>query len=266
MRGTAADPNVVLSAEHPVRPTVAPAHPAAESSATQPPATEPPATEPPATGACPEPNPADPSGLLREGLAHIGLELSDAAVERLMAYVGLLLKWNAVYNLTAIRDRTGMVVQHLLDSLAIVPVLQRQADLCHARIADVGSGAGLPGVPLAITLPHSNVTLIETVGKKSAFQQQVQAELALTNVMIYKGRAESLRQPHDVVICRAFSSLREFVAASGHLGGPNALWVAMKGQASDEPPPPGMRLETVTISVPFLRARRHLALLRRVTG
>jgi len=203
---------------------------------------------------------------LREGLSQIGLELPDSDVERLMAYVDLLLKWNAVYNLTAIRDPAGIVVQHLLDSLAIVPPLRQRTDLCHARIADVGSGAGLPGIPLAIALPDSRVTLIEPVGKKSAFQQQVQLELALTNVMIYKGRAESLRQTHDVVICRAFSSLREFLTASEHLGGPDALWVAMKGQASDEPPPPGMRRETVTISVPFLRAHRHLSLLRRATG
>ncbi len=205
---------------------------------------------------------------LRQGAAELGLVLAEPVLRRLLEFVALLARWNAVYNLTAIRDPRDMLVQHLLDALSIVPPLRRRLDLDHSTIADVGSGAGLPGLPLAIVHPGARVVSIEPVGKKTAFQRQVCSELALTNVEVYTGRAESMTRAFDLVTCRAFASLADFVDAAARLAGPTTLLVAMKGQragldAEVAALPPDCIAEVEPLRVPFLDAERHLVLIRR---
>jgi 16S rRNA (guanine527-N7)-methyltransferase len=213
----------------------------------------------------------DPPALLRQGVAELGLVLDAPTLRQLLDYLELLRKWNGVYNLTAIRDPAQMLVQHLLDSLAIVPVLRRRFDLARASIADVGAGAGLPGIPLAIVQPTAKVLSIEPVGKKSAFQRQVCAELALTNFEVYAGRAESVARPVDLVLCRAFASLPDFIDAAAGLTGPHTALVAMKGQRAEIDAevaalPPGYGVDIVPLQVPFLAAERHLVILTRPTA
>jgi 16S rRNA (guanine527-N7)-methyltransferase len=217
---------------------------------------------------------ADPAELalrLRQGAAELGLVLAEPVLRRLLEFVALLARWNAVYNLTAIRDPRDMLVQHLLDALSIVPPLRRRLDLDRSTIADVGSGAGLPGLPLAIVHPGARVVSIEPVGKKTAFQRQACAELALTNVEVYTGRAESLTRAFDLVVCRAFASLADFADAAARLAGPTTLLVAMKGQragldAEMAALPPDCSAEVEPLRVPFLDAERHLVLIRRARG
>jgi 16S rRNA (guanine527-N7)-methyltransferase len=204
---------------------------------------------------------------LRECIGELGLELADTQVERLLRFLSLLHKWNAVYNLTSVRDPNDMLIQHVVDSLAVIPPLAARSHLASARIADVGSGAGLPGIPLAIVLPESRVQLIEPVGKKSAFQAQCKAELALTNLIIYHGRAEAVSEVQDIVICRAFASLATFAAVSAGMIGAGTLLVAMKGQAPEAEiaalPAGEWSAESLPIAVPRSSARRHLVLMRR---
>jgi 16S rRNA (guanine527-N7)-methyltransferase len=204
---------------------------------------------------------------LRSGLDTLDLPLTDEAVARLLAYLGLLAKWNAVYNLTAVRDPHAMLVQHVLDSLAVVRPLRAALDLDHARIADVGSGAGLPGLLFAIVCPAAQVLSIEPVGKKTAFQKQVAAELALTNVEILTSRAEAVNRPTDLVVSRAFAALADFLSASSGLIGPDTLVAALKGQragieAECTALPPGWQVEITPVTVPSLAAQRHLVLMR----
>jgi 16S rRNA (guanine527-N7)-methyltransferase len=209
---------------------------------------------------------ADREAVLREAVAAIGLALDDDHIARLLDYVGLLDKWNAVYNLTAIRDPDQMLVQHVVDSLAVVPALAARLPLANARIADVGSGAGLPGIPLAILYPDATVQLIDPVGKKSAFQRQCQAELGLRNLVVTHGRAESVTQTQDLIVCRAFASLADFVGAAQRMTGPQTLLAAMKGQLPDDEIaalPPGISVEALPIAVPRLDAARHLVLMGR---
>lgn len=205
--------------------------------------------------------------LLGRGADALGVALTDLAARRLLGYVALLVKWGAVYNLTAIRDPARILVEHVLDALSILPVLRRQLDLDAATVADIGSGAGVPALPLAIVHPTARVLSVEPVGKKIAFQRQVCAELALTNVELLSERAESLRRPTDLVLCRAFASLAGFVAAAGGLSGPSTLLAAMKGRREEVDAelaavPPAVRVEVVPVTVPFLDAQRHLVLMR----
>ena len=141
---------------------------------------------------------------LKDGLATLGINMPESGQAKLLAYVDLLVKWNATYNLTAIRDGDEMVSHHLLDSLAILPYLEQVKTL-----ADIGSGAGLPGIPLALARPDLHVTLIESVQKKSAFQQQAKIDLGLSNVSIYSGRIQDFKSlgVFDAVTARAFSEL-----------------------------------------------------------
>jgi len=213
----------------------------------------------------------DAADRLRQGAAALELELSDERLQQLLDYAALLVKWNAVYNLTAVRDPQEILIHHLLDALAVIPVLRRHAPLDRASVADVGSGAGIPGIPLAIVQPHARVLLVEPVGKKSAFQRQVCCELALTNVEVCHGRAESLRRPTDLVICRAFASLVDFVAASRGLMGPDTLLAAMKGRRAETERertslPDDCSVSIEPVRVPFLPAERHLVLIRRSRG
>ncbi|MCP3717934.1 16S rRNA (guanine(527)-N(7))-methyltransferase RsmG [Paraburkholderia sp. CNPSo 3281] len=203
--------------------------------------------------------------LLKEGAEALGVELAERQHEQLLDYVALLAKWNAVYNLTAIRDPRQMLIQHILDSLSIVPHLPTRAD---ATVLDVGSGGGLPGIVLAIVRPDWQVTLNDIVQKKSAFQSQAKAELALANLSVVTGRVESLRpgmevpKKFDLIVSRAFADLADFVTLARHLvveGG--AIW-AMKGVHPEdeiERLPTGTRaLNTIRLSVPMLDAERHL--------
>jgi len=198
---------------------------------------------------------------LQTGIAELGLSLPAGAEDKLSAYLGLLAKWNKTFNLTAIRDPAEMVTHHLLDSLAVLPVLEKSALAGRQgfRLADVGSGAGLPGLMLAIARPDWQVTSVETVEKKAAFQRQAKIELGLANVSIHCGRVEAVSNIFDGVISRAFASLADFVTLAGHLSA--TLW-AMKGAyPADEIAalPAGWQVvASRSLVVPGLDAERHL--------
>jgi 16S rRNA (guanine527-N7)-methyltransferase len=208
------------------------------------------------------------SDALRKGVAGLPLALGDAQFERLLDYLALLAKWNAVYNLTAVRDPSQMVVQHLLDSLAAVP-----AFASARRVLDVGSGGGLPGMVLAIwaqeAQPDMRIAMIDTVHKKTAFLTQVKAELGLANVTVHTGRVEALQvaEPFDVITSRAFADLSDFVAWSGHLLADGGRFVAMKGVAGSEEtdrlPSEWHVVEKTPLTVPGLDAERHLVIIAR---
>ncbi|KAA1012493.1 16S rRNA (guanine(527)-N(7))-methyltransferase RsmG [Paraburkholderia panacisoli] len=203
--------------------------------------------------------------LLASGVRELGLELSDAQQGQLLDYVALLAKWNAVYNLTAIRDPRQMLVQHILDSLSIVPHLAPRGP---SSVLDVGSGGGLPGIVLAIVLPDWTVTVNDIVHKKTAFQAQAKAELGLANLAVVTGRVETLRPgaevpaKFDVIVSRAFAELADFVTLARHLvAEQGAIW-AMKGVRPDgeiERLPAGAHVEQIIrLNVPSLEAERHL--------
>jgi 16S rRNA (guanine527-N7)-methyltransferase len=171
---------------------------------------------------------------LREGLAALALELTDAQCDALLAYLELLQKWNRVYNLTAVRDPVQMLHHHLLDSLAVIAPLQRMLHLraiaAPVRLLDVGSGGGLPGVVIAICCPQVQVTCVDAVAKKAAFVRQVAASLGLANLAAVHGRVEQMPGAFDVVCARAFASLADFTQWTSGLLAPGACWMAMKGQ------------------------------------
>lgn len=204
---------------------------------------------------------------LSEGIAALGVTLPAGAADRLAAYLALLAKWNRTYNLTAIRDPGEMVTHHLLDSLAVLPVIETSvpAGRRNLRIADVGSGAGLPGLVLAMVRPDWRVTSIETVEKKAAFQRQVGIELGLHNVNVCCGRVENVEENFDITISRAFASLADFVRLAGHL---SPCLLAMKGAyPADEIAalPSGWRvLASDELTVPGLGAERHLLQLEKI--
>jgi 16S rRNA (guanine527-N7)-methyltransferase len=205
------------------------------------------------------------AGQLSAGIEALGLKLPDQAESKLLDYLALLRKWNRVYNLTAIRDEHEMIVQHLLDSLVVSEHLA-----AAPTIVDVGSGAGLPGIPLAIAHPETTVILVETVQKKSAFQQQAKIQLDLANVKIFSGRVENMvrADDHYVVISRAFAELAEFIATAGHLVVPGGRLYAMKGmlpKSEIAALPSGWQVtDTVPLVVPGLAAQRHLIVLEKL--
>lgn len=198
-----------------------------------------------------------PGIALDRGLEELALALPAGAHGQLLQYVELLVKWNRTYNLTAIRDPLAMVTQHLLDSLAVLPHLPLAPGA--GRIADAGSGAGLPGVPLAIARPGWRVALAESSQKKAAFLRQATIELALANVEVHEGRVESWQPAalFDVVISRAFAVLGEFAAACRHLLAPGGVLAAMRGAAPSALDP---RCSLVRLRVPSMEAERHLVL------
>jgi 16S rRNA (guanine527-N7)-methyltransferase len=203
-----------------------------------------------------------PQAALERGLEELELALPASTRDQLIAYVTLLAKWNRSYNLTAVRDPLAMVSQHLLDSLAVLPHLPPQT----ARIADVGSGAGLPGIPLALARPQWHVAMIESNQKKAAFLRQAAIELGMGNVEVHEGRAEDW-QPQErfgLVTSRAFAELAAFVAACRHLLSPGGTFAAMKGknpQAEIKRLPPDVRLRSVLrLRTPLREAERHLVL------
>jgi 16S rRNA (guanine527-N7)-methyltransferase len=201
---------------------------------------------------------------LSRGLAALGLDLPPDAQEKLLAFAALLGKWNKVYNLTALRDEEQVISHHLLDSLAVLPHL-----IGTKRLADIGSGGGLPGIPLAIARPDLQVALVESNQKKSAFQQQAKIELGLANVSVHCARVEAWtpEEKCDVVISRAFSELAEFVKLSGHLLAEGGALLAMKGVHPYEEIaqlPAGWRVAEVTpLQVPGVEGARHLVRVER---
>ena len=212
------------------------------------------------------PKTAELAGTLEEGLCALGLDLAADTRQRLLDYLAMMVRWNAVYNLTAIRDTREMLTHHLLDSLAIVTPLRAALDLDHAHIADIGSGAGLPGIPLAIVCPEARFVSVEPVGKKAAFQRQVAAELSLTNLEVVNVRVETLERPVDLVTCRAFASLADFLSLANGLIGPDTWVAAMKGQRAEidaelKEIDPASPATVLPLQVPFIDAQRHLVLL-----
>ncbi|MGZ5090570.1 MAG: 16S rRNA (guanine(527)-N(7))-methyltransferase RsmG [Burkholderiales bacterium] len=203
---------------------------------------------------------------LASGLDVLHLPALHRVEQKLLNYVALLRKWNSVYNLTAIREPAKMLTHHVLDSLSVVPHLTGE------RIVDVGSGAGLPGIPIALALPQSRLTLVESSHKKSTFLKQAVIELQLENVEVQNARAEAWQpsQRFDIVISRAFSDLGEFVALAGHLCAADGVLAAMKGvYPHDElnQIPPGYQVaEVKPLRVPGLEAERHLVLIHAVKG
>jgi 16S rRNA (guanine527-N7)-methyltransferase len=195
------------------------------------------------------------------GLQTLGLALDTPATDRLIAYLGLLARWNQVYNLTAVRDPAQMLTQHLLDSLAVVGPLRRVRPQ-PARLLDVGSGAGLPGVVIAIAQPAWQVVCIDAVEKKARFVQQVVAELGLTNLAAEHGRVEAVAaQPFDVITARAFASLADFVALTQKQLAAGGVWMAMKGRRPDDEIaalPAGITAVVEPLQVPGLDAERSL--------
>ena len=162
------------------------------------------------------------------GLAQLRLELNDAQMSQLLEYLKLIAKWTKVYNLTAVRDPVEMVTHHLLDSLAAVAPLHRQ--MKQGKLLDVGAGAGLPGVVMAICCPAIAVTCVDTVAKKATFIKQVALELKLPNLEGLHARVENIEQPFDVICSRAFASLNDFTRWSANALAPTGVWMAMKGK------------------------------------
>jgi 16S rRNA (guanine527-N7)-methyltransferase len=209
---------------------------------------------------------------LRQGLAELGLALSDPQVQQLLGYLDLIQKWTKVYNLTAVRDPAEMLTHHLLDSLAAITPLDRQLQALGStpksvRLLDVGSGAGLPGIVIAICRPDIAVHCVDTVAKKAAFIQQVAVTLKLPNLRGMHARVESLIEPYDVVSSRAFASLVDFTSWSlGALAG-QGVWMAMKGKhPGDEIAvlPSGVEVFHVEqLKVPGLDAERCIVWMRR---
>jgi 16S rRNA (guanine527-N7)-methyltransferase len=197
---------------------------------------------------------------LERAAAALSVEIADAQAATLDRYLDLLEKWNRVYNLTAIRERDRMVTHHVLDSLAVLPYLR------GPRVLDVGSGAGFPGIPLAIANPALHVTLLEANHKKSAFLTQAVAELRLANAAIVTERVESWNTAarFDTIVSRAFAELGELVSLAGRLLAPEGVIAAMKGVHPFEEVehlPAGFRVrEVLRLVVPGLEAERHLVL------
>jgi 16S rRNA (guanine527-N7)-methyltransferase len=207
---------------------------------------------------------------LRTALGGLNLSLSDDQVQQLATYADLLLRWNAVHNLTSIEQPAQVISHHLLDSLAILGEIRRILGDRALRLLDVGAGGGLPGIPLAIADPGLRVTLVDKVQKKVAFLTQVKLELGLANVECVHARVEALRPAllYDIVVARALASLAELVRLTRHLVAPNGYWFAMKGalpgaELDELGRLPGVRvLATVKLQVPCLDAERHLIVLQ----
>jgi 16S rRNA (guanine527-N7)-methyltransferase len=193
------------------------------------------------------------------GLQAMQLELPESVVNGLLAYLALLVKWNRAYNLTAVRDPQEMVTRHLLDSLSLVPHLYGE------RIIDVGTGGGLPGIPLSLVFPERDFTLLDANGKKTRFLVQAKAELGLDNVTVVHSRVEAYHpeQPYDGVITRAFASVADILRDSRHLLADDGQMMAMKGTVPEEELaalPEGFHLlEVIGLEVPGLeQEQRHL--------
>lgn len=210
--------------------------------------------------------------VLEAGLRDLGLNLSDAQVDQLLAYQDLITRWNKVYNLTAVRDPQEMLTHHLLDSLAAIPALLRQTGGQPIRLLDVGSGGGLPGVVIAITCPQMEVHCVDTVLKKATFIQQVAASLKLPNLRGIHARVESLKAEegngYDIVCSRAFASLVDFTTWSRAALNPAGVWMAMKGKHPEDEllvlPSSVSVFHVEQLKVPGLAAERCIVWMRAV--
>jgi 16S rRNA (guanine527-N7)-methyltransferase len=211
---------------------------------------------------------SDALTVLKSGAAELGLDLSDSQFEQLLGYLALIQKWNKVYNLTAVRDPQEMLTHHLLDSLTAVTPLARHTQGQPTKVLDVGSGGGLPGIVLAICRPELDVSCVDTVGKKAAFIQQVAATLKLPNLHGIHARVETLSGPFDVICCRAFASLPDFVGWSRGALAQQGVWMAMKGkhpQAEIDGLPADVNVFHVEpLAVPGLDAERCMVWVRPV--
>ncbi|MBB3226680.1 16S rRNA (guanine527-N7)-methyltransferase [Luteibacter sp. Sphag1AF] len=198
---------------------------------------------------------------LERGIAALGTELPDGAVDRLLDYQALLQRWNAAYNLTAVRDPAEMITRHLLDSLAIIPFVKGDT------LADLGTGPGLPGIPLSIAAPEREITMVDSNGKKVRFLREAIRSLKLTHSHAVQSRVEEVEGTFDCITARAFASLADMLGWGGHLLAPNGIWLAMKGRHPEEEldgVPEGFTVERIeAIRVPGLDAERHIVVIRR---
>ena len=208
---------------------------------------------------------------LQAGAQALGLALSDAQIDQLLEFLALLQKWNKVYNLTAVRDPQEMLTHHLLDSLAAVAPLRRHIATLPAgqggtRLLDVGSGGGLPGVVFAICCPELDVSCVDTVGKKAAFIQQAAVALKLRNLHGLHARVETLTTPFDIISCRAFAALPDFVNWSRAALAPQGMWLAMKGKRPEDEiaalPADVQVFHVEPLAVPGLDAERCIVWMR----
>lgn len=203
------------------------------------------------------------AAILAQGIAEAGLPIDAQKQQKLLAYLTLMQKWNKVHNLTAVRDADEMVVLHLLDSLVVLPFIDGKA------LLDVGSGAGLPGIPLAICLPELKVTVIDSNNKKVSFMRQAKAELGIDNLEVLGGRVEEIAPNHkfDMVISRAFSDLDLFISLTHQLCDAQGKWLAMKGvypeaELAELEKNTGITASKIEeLKVPGLAAQRHLVFL-----
>ncbi|HDT5990173.1 TPA: 16S rRNA (guanine(527)-N(7))-methyltransferase RsmG [Raoultella planticola] len=195
-------------------------------------------------------------------LAEAGISLTDHQKNQLVAYVGMLDKWNKAYNLTSVRDPNEMLIRHILDSIVVAPYLQ------GTRFIDVGTGPGLPGIPLAIVLPQAHFTLLDSLGKRVRFLRQVQHELKLDNIAPVQSRVEDFpaEPPFDGVISRAFASLNDMVSWCHHLPSETGCFYALKGVAREDEManlPNGYTVsEIIRLHVPELEGERHLVVIK----
>ena len=202
---------------------------------------------------------------LRQGLAALGLGLGDDQAAQLLAYLDLLLKWNKVYNLTALREPDQVLTHHVLDCLAVIrPMADRLPAL--TTVLDVGAGGGLPAVVIALTCPHIQVTAVDTVAKKAAFIQTAAHSLGLSNLKGVHARVEDVSGPFDLVTSRAFASLLDFTTWSRGALAPHGVWMAMKGRTPDDEIaalPASVTVDDVqALQVPGLDAQRCLVWMR----
>jgi 16S rRNA (guanine527-N7)-methyltransferase len=198
---------------------------------------------------------------LTSGLAELGLAPGVAACERLLDYLDLLARWNATFNLTAVREPNEMVTRHLLDSLSIARLVRGDT------LADLGTGAGLPGIPLAILAPERQHTLIDSNGKKARFLREAVRTLELRNVRVEHARVEDARGKYDCITARAFASLAAMLRLGGHLLAADGVWLALKGLLGEDEIrdlPPGFAIAQVqALQVPGLGAARQVAIIHK---
>jgi 16S rRNA (guanine527-N7)-methyltransferase len=209
------------------------------------------------------------SSLLRdrldEGLKSLGIDLNDAKREQLLQYIALLDKWNKVYNLTAVREPERMIGLHILDSLTVLTHLGT-----HSNIIDVGTGGGLPGIPLAVAAPDMQITMLDTIAKKTTFVRQAIGDLGLKNAEVVTGRVEHYLPAikFDRVISRAFAELKDFVEGAGHLCAEGGAMLAMKGVYPHDEisrlPDGFVAKQVIALNVPGVEGQRHLVVIQKV--
>ncbi len=209
--------------------------------------------------------PPDAAALI-DSAAALEVALDRSQADRLLSYLALLAKWNRAINLTAVDDPAAMFSHHLLDSLAVVAPLRRHGT--PRRLLDAGSGAGLPGIVIAVAMPEVAVTCVDAVAKKATFTRQAAAELGIASLTALHGRVESIDGSFDVVVSRAFASLADFVALTGGRLAPGGVWIAMKGKVPDDEiaalPDDAVVFHVERLAVPLLGAERCLVWMKPV--